>query len=228
VVASKPFLLFVGLIGATAAWAHEPITTNLTWTQEISRIIYKRCASCHHEGGTAFSLMTYDEARPWAKAVREEVLERRMPPWGAVEGVGAFRDNPSLTPLEIEMLVNWVEGGAPEGEAVYLPPRPVFDANSQSKQAPRPLLIAESTAPLILREPITVIAITARDMPEGSSMEVTAYKPDGEVEHLIWLRNYREEWTRTYWFRDPVRLPAGTRIVVDARAPGAAVISVGR
>jgi hypothetical protein len=227
-VASKAFLLFVGLIGATAARAHEPITTKLTWTQEISRIIYKRCASCHHEGGTAFSLMTYGEARPWAKAIREEVLERRMPPWGAVEGVGAFRNDPSLTPLEIEMLVGWVEGGAPEGDAIYLPPTPAFDSNSQSRQAPKPLLIADSTAPLILRETITAIAISPRDMPNGSSMEVTAYKPDGEVEHLIWLRNYREEWTRTYRFRDPVRLPAGTKVVVDAMAPAAAVISVGR
>ena len=60
-------------------------------------------------------------------------------------------------------------------------------------------------------------------------MEVTAYKPDGAVAPLIWLRNYREEWTRTYWFRDPVRLPAGTHVVVDATAPGtAAVISTSR
>lgn len=225
-VASRALLVFVGLIGATAARAHEPITTNLTWTQEISRIIYKRCASCHHEGGTTFSLITYDEARPWAKAIREEVLERRMPPWGAVEGVGAFRNDPGLTPLEIEMLVNWVEGGAPEGDAIYLPPRPAFDGSAKSVVAPKPLLAIENT--LTLREAVTAIAITPRDMPEGSSMEVTAYKPDGAVEHLIWLRNYREEWTRTYWFRDPVRLPAGTRIVVDAKAPGAAVISLGR
>ena len=216
----------MGLIGATAARAHEPITTKLTWTQEISRIIYKRCASCHHEGGTAFSLMTYDEARPWAKAIREEVLERRMPPWGAVEGVGAFRDDPSPTALEIEMLVSWVEGGAPEGDAVYLPPRPAFDGIAKSVVAPKPLLVIENT--LTLREAVTAIAITPRDMPEGSSMEVTAYEPDGAVEHLIWLRNYREEWTRTYWFRDPVRLPAGTKVVVDAMAPGAAVISIRR
>jgi hypothetical protein len=217
----------VGLIGATAARAHEPITTNLTWSQEISRIIYKRCASCHHEGGTAFSLMTYEEARPWAKAIREEVLERRMPPWGAVEGVGAFRDDPSLTPLEIEMLVNWVEGGAPEGDAVYLPRTPAFDRPTKSAQAAKPRLIVEAGVPLTLIEAVTAVAITPRDMPPGSSMEVTAYKPDGSVEHLIWLRNYREEWNRAYWFRDPVRLPAGTKVAVDATAPAAALISVG-
>jgi len=217
----------VGLIGGTAARAHEPITTKLTWSQEISRILYKRCASCHHDGGTAFSLITYNEARPWAKAIREEVLERRMPPWGAVEGVGAFRDDPSLTPLEIEMLVGWVEGGAPEGDAVYLPPKPALDSSSKSMPAPKPLLIVESSAPRTLRGAVTAVAITPRDLPQGSSMEVTAYKPDGSVEHLIWLRNYREEWTRTYWFRDPVRLPAGTRVAVDAVEPAAALISVG-
>lgn len=225
-MASKAFVLFVGLIGATSARAHEPITTKLTWTQEISRIIYKRCASCHHEGGTSFSLMTYDEARPWAKAIREEVLERRMPPWGAVEGVGRFRNDPSLTPLEIEMLVNWVEGGAPEGDAVYLPPKPAFDIEAKSVQPGKPRLIVEAGVPLTLREAVTAVAIAPRDMPEGSAMEVTAYKPDGEVEHLIWLRNYREEWNRGYWFRDPVRLPAGTQVAVDAMAPAAALISL--
>jgi hypothetical protein len=219
----------VGLLGAAAARAHEPITTKLTWTQEISRIVYKRCASCHHEGGAAFSLMTYDDARPWAKAMREEVLERRMPPWGAVEGVGVFRENPSLTALEIEYIVGWVEGGAPEGDAAYLPARPEFQPAKNAQADPAgPRLIIESAAPALLRDAVTAVAVTPRELVNGASMEVTAYKPDGSVEHLIWLRNYREEWTRTYCFRDPVRLPAGTRLVVDATAPGVAVISISK
>jgi hypothetical protein len=214
-------------MGAAAARAHEPITTKLTWTQEISRVVYKRCVSCHREGGTAFSLVTYEEARPWAKAMREEVLERRMPPWGAVEGVGSFRENPSLTALEIEYIVGWVEGGAPEGDAAYLPAKPEFPPAAQAKadMAGRRMIVA-STAPVTLHEAATTVAITPHELANGASMEVTAYKPDGSVEHLIWLRNYREEWTRTYWFRDPMRLPAGTRIVVDATATGAAVISL--
>ena len=171
--------------------------------------------------------MTYDEARPWAKAMREEVLERRMPPWAAVEGVGSFRDNPSLTALEIEYIVGWVEGGAPEGDAAYLPAKPEFPPAARAKtELAGPHLAVESTQPLTLRDAVTALAITPHELASGASMEVTAYKPDGAVEHLIWLRNYREEWTRTYWFRDPVRLPAGTRIVVDATAPGSAVISL--
>jgi hypothetical protein len=171
--------------------------------------------------------MTYEEARPWAKAMREEVLERRMPPWGAVEGVGAFRDNPSLTALEIEYIVGWVEGGAPEGDAVYLPAKPEFPPAARAKgELTGPRLVVESTTPATLRDAVTAVAVTPHELANGAAMEVTAYKPDGSVEHLIWLRNYREEWTRTYWFRDPVRLPAGTRIVVDATATGAAVISL--
>lgn len=212
----------MGLIGAIAAQAHDPITTKLTWTQEISRIVYKRCASCHRDGGAAFSLMTYDEARPWAKAIREEILERRMPPWGAVEGIRAYRDDPSLTALEVEMLVSWVEGGAPEGDAVYLPPAPVFSANPTAQV----LVSALITAPVTLKAAATIVAVTPRDLPDGASMEVTAYEPDGSVEHLIWLRNYRHTWARTYWFRDALVLPAGTRIVVNAPPGVDAALSI--
>jgi hypothetical protein len=229
-VAIKSHLFIVGLIGVSVAPAHEPITTKLTWTQEISRIVHKRCASCHRESGAAFSLMTYDEARPWAKAMREEVLERRMPPWGAVEGVGAFRDDPGLTPVEIEMIVNWAEGGAPEGDPAYLPPEPAIARHQKNAQAtiPGPQQVINGGSELILCEPVAAAAVTPRDLTDGGSMEVTAYKPDGAVQHLIWLRHYRESWTRTYWFREPIRLPAGTRVVVYATAASAAVISLVR
>ena len=73
--------------------AHDVITTQITFSREISRLMYSRCVSCHREGGSAFSLVKYEEARPWAKAIKEEVLERRMPPWGAVKGFGEFRDD---------------------------------------------------------------------------------------------------------------------------------------
>ena len=71
--------------------AHDLITTPLTWSKEISRVVYQHCAGCHREAGSAFPLITYQDARPWAKAIRDEVLNRRMPPWDAVKGVGEFR-----------------------------------------------------------------------------------------------------------------------------------------
>src|SRR5262245_4137681 len=114
------------LLAATAGFAraHEPITTQLTWTREISRIFYNRCVSCHRAGSKSCPLTKYDEARPWAKAIKEEILERRMPPWGAIKGFGEFRNDISLSEPEIERIVQWVEGGAPNGDELLLIPPP--------------------------------------------------------------------------------------------------------
>jgi hypothetical protein len=62
------------------------------------------------------SLATYEEARPWAKAIKEELLEKRMPPWHAVRGYGEFRNAPAITQRDIDLIVNWVEGGEPKGD----------------------------------------------------------------------------------------------------------------
>ena len=118
------------LCGGVSAWGHDIITTPITFDREITRIVYSRCASCHHPGGSAFSLMTYKEARPWAEAVKEEVLARRMPPWGAVKGFGDFRNDQALTPEQLELIVSWADGGVPEGEEKDLPPPPKFDEST--------------------------------------------------------------------------------------------------
>ena len=72
----------------------------------------------------AFSLMTYADARPWAVAIKEEILRRRMPPWGAIKGFGEFRNDTALTPEEMERIVSWTDGGVPEGERKTCPRRP--------------------------------------------------------------------------------------------------------
>jgi hypothetical protein len=110
------------VIAATlaVAWrgnAHEVITTKITFNKEIVRILSKNCMSCHRPGGLApMPLTTYQEARPWAKAIKEEVLERRMPPWHAVAGYGEFANDPSLAGREIDLITAWVDGGAPKGD----------------------------------------------------------------------------------------------------------------
>jgi len=104
------------------------------------------------------SLITYEDARPWAKAIRDEVSSRRMPPWGAVAGIGDFAGDPSLSTPEIDMLVAWVEGGAPEGDPAYLPHKTPTAAPDQSA-APhygRSLNVIDS---LTLDKPAKVLAI---------------------------------------------------------------------
>src|SRR5690349_3846066 len=113
--------LLLGLTVLAITSGHDIITTPITFSREVSRVLYSHCVECHHQGGMAFSLATYQEARPWAKAIQEEVLQRRMPPWGAVKGFGEFRNDRALSQEQLEMIGDWAEGGAPEGDPKYLP-----------------------------------------------------------------------------------------------------------
>jgi len=196
--------------------AHDVISTKITWDREISRIIYKRCASCHRAGGSAadISLMTYTEARPWAKAIKEEVLERRMPPFAAVKGFGDVKDEDALTQEEIHLIADWVEGGSPEGdEAQLLPKPPDFSATAPAgatKSAPQ--LVADGT--LTLKSPVTLIGARPGTMAEGNSIQAVADLPDGSIEPLIWIYDYKPKFDRAYYFEKPLTFPAGTKIEV--------------
>lgn len=97
--------------------AHAP-PTNVTYTKDISGILERRCLGCHSPGGSrSVPLDTYDRARHWAKAIREEVLERRMPPWPAASGFADYGNDRSLSPIEIELLRAWADGGTPLGSS---------------------------------------------------------------------------------------------------------------
>lgn len=355
-----------------SASAHEPITTKVRFNKEVIRVLQRSCLGCHHPGGIAMSLATYDEARPWAKAIKEELLEKRMPPWHAVKGYGEFRNAPSLTQRDVDLIVNWVEGGAPKGDEKDLPSAPLFSndwqlgkpdltlkpgseskiaadadeyrtivlatnlkedrwltaidlqpgngvvvhcarfyslksvtdapaasvmqikndesaASADLRSAPvlatwkpgqKGILLDDGVAQLLpagsriavkihyrgageasndvstaglyfakrpprkqLQEiaitnadaiipvaaepyPLKVsfttqsdaeaIAIRPRVHPLVVSLQATAYRPDGSAEVLIWTRGYQFDWEPTYYFRQPVALPKGTRVEVIA------------
>ena len=202
------------LLLPVCALAHDPISTKITWSREVSRLVFAHCASCHREGGASFSLMTYRQARPWAIAIKDEVLSRRMPPWGAVEGFGDFRDDQSLTQTELEIIALWAEGGAPEGDPALLPPQPDF-----KNIAPAPALDGVELVidgPMELKTAIRLAAIRPGNFAPGTSMQVTARKPNGAIEPLLWLYNYQPKFSRSYVYREPIPLPAGTRIEVSA------------
>ena len=202
---------------------HDVITTKITWSREVSRLVFTHCASCHHDGGSAFSLVTYTDARPWAKAIKEEVLERRMPPWNAVKGFGDFRDDQGLTQEDLEILSAWVEGGAPEGDPKLLPPAPRFDA--APKQASKPSgteVVVDGRSKL--DRSVTIAGIRARSITDGASIQVYALLPDGRTEPLLWLYNYQRKWDRTYWFRHRLDLPAGTIVEASPASSGAVAL----
>lgn len=198
------------------AWAcpllgHDIVTTRLTWSREISRVVYHRCASCHRPGGSApMSLLTYEEARPWARSMAEEVLDRRMPPWNPVKGFGEFKHDAGLSQEEIGLIAEWVEGGAPRGEDRYLPPQPSFVAARLPVTGPR-LAIADR---LVLQQPLLVRAIAVTRLAEGGAVSVWAETPDGESLPLLEIAYFRATANQPYEFAQPLRLASGTRLRV--------------
>jgi peroxiredoxin len=89
----------------------------ITYSNQISRLLQNRCVNCHRTGGIApFSLTTYQDAAAWAETIDEVVHERRMPPWDASPKVGKFADDPSLSEAEIKLVEEWVKNGVPEGD----------------------------------------------------------------------------------------------------------------
>lgn len=336
--------------------SHDPITTSVTFSKDVIRILQRNCLDCHAPGRikSDIPLTTYEEARPWAKAIKEEVLERRMPPYQAVRGYGDFHNPYLLSQREVELLVSWIEGGAPRGDSKDLPTeivpawrwslgqpqlelqaeRPTqiragaseeevcvklpthlkqaqwvkaieflpsnasavlaaeiylqrqcnancatgekvgewvpgqevtalpanaglrvtpnacftlkirykqgeepvqdqsrlgvyFAANELAQQTQRvaikpvPKIIPAETktkvsASYLVRESGEAVAIRPLIFPFASAVEATAIRPDGTIEVLIVAQSYRHNWQPSYVFKQPVKLPSGTRIEVTA------------
>jgi hypothetical protein len=331
---------------------HVPITTKIVFNREIAQIFQKKCFQCHTDGNVSVPLTTYREARPWAVAIKEEILEKKMPPWGAASGYGHFANDMSLTGREISLILSWADGGAPSGvllvdedkPPVFIPalngweqgpPDAVlavaadrkiaadspfsverFEINSALKQprwltslqfnpgdrrairyaavydartnrwlgtwtpssqvsampagsglqlpagakliveigyrggmeeapgggelglyfaekapgqtpaaleiTPAPVNVAPGKigerfrAETAIKSAATIAAMWPKLGPGARSIEVTAIRPDGSVEPMLWVNNYRAEWPAPYILKDPIALPAGTRLVMTA------------
>ena len=114
-------LLFAAL-GAPAAATAEESKAPVTFHKDVLPILQANCQSCHRPGQIApMPLLSYKDARPWAKAMKAAVLQRKMPPWFADPQYGHFNNDRSLKPAEVETLVAWVDGGALEGDAKDAP-----------------------------------------------------------------------------------------------------------
>src|SRR5438093_1602583 len=116
-------LVFV-LLAAMTAFGTEmpsaPVSTDqgnpVTFNKDVLPILQNNCQTCHRPSGIApMSLLTYENARPWAKAIKAAVVSKMMPPWFADPHYGEFRNAPKLTVADIQTLTAWVDGGAREG-----------------------------------------------------------------------------------------------------------------
>ena len=199
------------LLVAAPILAHDIITTNLTYTHDISRILQRHCVSCHGPGAD-IPLTTYGEVRPWAVGLKEQVLSRAMPPWGAVKGFGNLLPDLALTQEDIMIIAAWVIGGAPSGDATLL------QTQTHGKPAaPSPTLVdvLTITNQATLKEPVKAAAL--HPLVPVESARITARLPNGRIQPLVWLYRFNPKWNQIFRFREPIALPAGT--VLESSAP---------
>ena len=115
-------LVLVGV--TTAAWAADTGTNSasVTFSKDVLPILQRNCQTCHRPGQIApMSFVTYQSARPWAKAMKAAVASRKMPPWFADPQYGHYTNDRSLQQSEIDMIAKWADSGAPEGDAKDAP-----------------------------------------------------------------------------------------------------------
>jgi hypothetical protein len=231
-LAVAAFSMLAGLVlRPSPVLSHNPTTTTVLFNREVSSIFRQKCAACHGEALMAMPLDTYAQARPWAVAIKEEVLARRMPPWPAERGYGDFANDTSLTTREFDFLLSWVEGGAPSGDG-------------------DPPLAIDHGGHWMLGEPDTIATPgTGVRVPSGRPPAVERLVVDPKITREQWLRamdfkpsdrrvvraafftvegsgEYLGGWTpssQTAALPDDVaiRLPARARIAVDVLYSGA-------
>jgi hypothetical protein len=116
-----PAVLAVVSVAATAQ-AQAP-----TFSKDVAPILYSNCVVCHRPGEVApMSLITYQNVRPWARAIKNKVVNHEMPPWGAGPGSMKIANDRSLPAKDIDTIVRWADGGAAKGDDKDLPPAPTF------------------------------------------------------------------------------------------------------
>lgn len=123
------------VLGMAVAWSGSAVKAQQqtassgapTFTRDVAPIFFANCTSCHRPGDIApMSLLTYKDARPWAKSIASQVADGSMPPWHADPKYGSFSTARTLTDAQKQTIAKWVAAGAPEGRASDLPIAPVY------------------------------------------------------------------------------------------------------
>src|SRR5262249_38841892 len=106
------------------ALAAAEVPPEPTFYRDVLPILSERCQTCHRAGeASPMALESYRQVRPWAAAIRDAVVSRKMPPWFADPRFGQFTDDPSLKPEQIRTIVEWVRSGARAGDPADAPPK---------------------------------------------------------------------------------------------------------
>ena len=188
-----------------------------TFYRDILPILQQRCQVCHRPGEIApFSLVTYQETRPWAGAIDEAVRSHKMPPWFADPCCGHFANDLSLTQEQIAAIANWVRSGAPSGNPADSPPDPGWTARWN---IPPPDLVL--TMPAAVKIPASgdveyTYEIVPTHFTEGKWIQSSELRPSARehVHHaVVYIRPPESKWLRGA----PVGTPFTTSTLADPR-----------
>ena len=190
------------LLLSIASLAAPAPSAKPTFHKDITPILQKNCQSCHRPGeAVPMSLLTYQDARPWAKAIKQAVASRKMPPWFADPHVGKFTNDRSMSEAEIATLTAWADSGALEGKA---------------KDAPAPLtftegwIIGKPEAVFEMPEDVQVpasgtVEYTYFIVPTGFTEDKWVYQAEARpgnralLHHIIvYSRDPESKWLRQY------------------------------
>jgi hypothetical protein len=209
----------LGMFAGTAFAADS-----ITFHKNVEPILQAHCQSCHRPGQTApMSLLSYDSARPWAKAMKNAVLTRKMPPWFADPRYGHFTNDRSLRQSDIDTIAKWADAGAPEGDAKDTPAAVKWPADGWEIQ---PDFIVDGPAFAVSAKPkANVIEWTYITVPSGfkedtwvTSMEIRPSEPS--VTHHICV--YFKPHTPDVEYNTPVwsARPRDEKGIAPAEAAG--------
>jgi hypothetical protein len=172
----------------------------VSFSRDVAPILRQNCQACHRPGEAApFSLLTYQQARPWAKAMKEAVLLKKMPPWFADPHYGKFSNDRSLSQHDIDTLIAWADAGAPEGDPRDLPLQPAY---VQGWAIPAPDIVFEF--PRTFQIPATGTleyqkVIVPSGFTEDKWVQFAEARPDdrAHVHHMIlFVREPGSHWLR--------------------------------
>jgi hypothetical protein len=228
--------LFAAVLIPEPAYSHKPITTNILFKNEIAQIFQRKCFQCHSENNLAMSLTTYTDARPWARAIREEILDREMPPWQAVAGYGHFANDISLNTREKEIILSWTDGGAPSGvlraeeslPPVYVAAAPAWDHGEPDLVLPiNGGHTVTSGAPFEIKRFVVETKLPAAKRVRGIALKqgdrrVVRHAAFYEEPGGRWIGGWTP-WQTLSQFADgaSVTLPANARVAVEIGFTGA-------
>ncbi|HLJ46846.1 MAG TPA: hypothetical protein VKU01_12600 [Bryobacteraceae bacterium] len=214
---------------SAAAWAGTA-PSQVTFNKDVLPIVQNRCQECHRAGEIGpFSMMTYKETRPWAKAIKSSVVSKKMPPWFADPKYGHFANDRTLSQQEIDTLVAWVDGGAKEGDEKDAP-KPRAWVDGWNIQKPDLVISPREAFHIGAKEEVPYqYIVMPTEFKEDKWVQMAEARPSnrGIVHHIVvFIRDPKSKWLRNAEVGVPFVPPGGGKDFNNTSGGGSDILMI--